>query len=473
MSLHRLPLAAIGLAAALALNAQTRAPMGGGPAHLGTGACVSPERAAALVPELRARADAWIAGHPDAFAALRQGTRGGGHPTFSLPVRAKAGFDDYGFHVVNYFVDQDLSPFSLEDWACGTRTYDWAFGNHEGTDYVLWPYPWKRMDEGVMEIVAGAPGVILLKEDGNYDRNCVLTGIYDWNAIYVLHADSSIAWYLHFQDGSLTAKGVGDAVAEGEFLGTAGSSGSSSVPHLHFQVYDAGDELVDPYAGACNALNADTWWQEQPDYWEPAINRISTHYGVPGEDCPDPETTREQAAFDPGDSVFLVLWYRDLRNGALTELEVEAPDGSLRDAWTFTSPWDDYPAAWAYWYLLTGPSDPLGAYTFRATFGGATYERVFWLGDMPSGLPAEGPAADATLFPNPTVEAATLRFRAPAGTALRATVHDAAGRERWRREAFARTGEDAWTLPALPPGAYAVRWTAGASAGVRRLLVTR
>ncbi len=70
-------------------------------------------------------------------AALRQGTRGGGHPTLSLPVRAKAGFDDCGFHVVNYFVDQDLTPFSLEDWACATRTYDWAFGNHEGTDYVL------------------------------------------------------------------------------------------------------------------------------------------------------------------------------------------------------------------------------------------------------------------------------------------------------------------------------------------------
>ncbi len=78
------------------------------------------------------------------------------------------------------------------------------------------------MDEGVMEILAGAPGVILLKEDGNDDRNCFLTGIYDWNAIYVLHADSSIAWYRHFQDGSLTAKGVGDAVAEGEFLGTGG-----------------------------------------------------------------------------------------------------------------------------------------------------------------------------------------------------------------------------------------------------------
>jgi hypothetical protein len=54
-----------------------------------------------------------------------------------LPVRAKAGFDDSGLNVVNYFVDQDLTPFSLEDWACATRTYDWAFGNHEGTDYVL------------------------------------------------------------------------------------------------------------------------------------------------------------------------------------------------------------------------------------------------------------------------------------------------------------------------------------------------
>jgi hypothetical protein len=128
---------AAALAAVFSLQAQSRAPMGGGPAHLGTGVCVSPERAAALVPELRARADAWIAEHPDAFAALRQGTRGGGHPTLSLPVRAKAGFDDSGLNVVNYFVDQDLTPFSPKDWICATRTYDWAFGNHEGTDYVL------------------------------------------------------------------------------------------------------------------------------------------------------------------------------------------------------------------------------------------------------------------------------------------------------------------------------------------------
>ena len=146
------------------------------------------------------------------------------HPLFIWPTQAKAGFADYGYYTVQNLVDQNLSfPGAVRDYNCGTRTYDFGSGNHRGTDIILRPFAWRRMDEQVMEVVAADQGVIVNKVDGNYDRNCANNGAGSWNAIHVQHADGSIAWYLHFKSGSLTAKIVGDSVSVGEYLGTAGS----------------------------------------------------------------------------------------------------------------------------------------------------------------------------------------------------------------------------------------------------------
>ena len=104
--------------------------------------------------------------------------RSSASPLFILPIRPKAGFDDYGYHIVNNQVDHDPTPNgNLLDYECGERTYDWSNGNHEGTDYVLWPYPWKRMQEEIMEIIAAAPGIIIDKRDGNFDLNCENNGL--------------------------------------------------------------------------------------------------------------------------------------------------------------------------------------------------------------------------------------------------------------------------------------------------------
>lgn len=86
--------------------------------------------------------------------------------------------------------------------------------------------------------VAAAPGVITYKDDGHPDRSCAFSSDSP-NMVVVTHADGSYAWYLHFKNGSLTPKGVGEPVAQGEYLGTVGSSGSSTGPHLHFEVYDS------------------------------------------------------------------------------------------------------------------------------------------------------------------------------------------------------------------------------------------
>ena len=369
-------------------------------------------------------------------------------------------------------MDHNLAPSVLSDYNCGTRSYDWSTGNHEGTDYILWPYAWQRMDEQVMEIVAGAPGVIVRRVDGYADRNCEINGSILLNAIYLLHADSSISWYLHFKTGTLTTKVIGDMVEAGEYLGTAGSSGSSNIPHLHFQVFYKDDQVIDPYTGSCNLINPDTWWNDQTAYWEPQVNRISVHSGLPIENCPNPEISNEQLEFDPGDEIYLILWYKDFLTSALTEIEVESPDGSLYNSWDFISSWDNYSAAWAYWILPTASSDPLGRYVFRAEFNGEVYEREFYLGDAPvvSGLQQAPLQNNWQLFPNPTSDKATLQWNANLQGPVEVRVMDMQGSQVWLQTLEGVQAGTAIAIPKLAQGAYSVHWIAGSHAGHRMLL---
>jgi hypothetical protein len=51
------------------------------------------------------------------------------------------------------------------------------------------------MEDNVMEIIAAAPGVIVDKRDGNFDKNCDNDGNPLWNGIIVEHSDGSQAYY--------------------------------------------------------------------------------------------------------------------------------------------------------------------------------------------------------------------------------------------------------------------------------------
>src|SRR5690554_2285804 len=304
--------------------------------------------------------------------------RGGTHPLFILPLRPKTGFGEYGYYSLFNQVDHNQTPNgNLLDYNCGARTYDWATGNHSGTDYVVWPYPWKKMDEDVMEVIAAAPGTIVQKRDGFFDRNCINNGNPNWNGIILEHADGSQTWYWHFKDGSLTSKGVGDSVSAGEFLGRAGSSGSSDIPHLHFEVRDAQGQVIDPYAGPCNGLNADSWWAAQPAYFVPKILTLSTH-DVDNFDtqCGVAENTYEELNFLPGETVYFRIFYRDLQSNARTHINVKKPDGTVLYDYDFDSPWADYTAAWAQWNFPTDNTSMDGVYTITVDFGGDTYQTL-------------------------------------------------------------------------------------------------
>jgi murein DD-endopeptidase MepM/ murein hydrolase activator NlpD len=157
------------------------------------------------------------------------------------------------YYGISNFVDQDNSS-GLLDYECNSRTYN----GHKGTDYFTWPFPWYIYENNFVEVVAAEGGIIVSWYDDRADDHCSCQGY--WNAIYVQHSDGSQTWYGHLKKNSLTSKHLGDSVEKGEYLGIVASSGCSTAPHLHFEVYDNNNNLIDPYSGSCNFLNSTSWW---------------------------------------------------------------------------------------------------------------------------------------------------------------------------------------------------------------------
>lgn len=299
---------------------------------------------------------------------------------FALPIKLKNGVTDYGFYTITGYVDHDLSyPDNLLDYNCGNLTYDVSDGyNHKGTDFYCWPFSWLRMQNNEVEIIAAAQGTIIYKSDGYFDQNCSMNSD-TWNAVYVQHADGSIAWYGHMKKNSLTSKIVGETVTEGEYLGAMGSSGSSTGPHLHFEIYNSLSALIDPFQGTCNDFNSNTWWQNQIPYKDAAINRFQTCNHTPVMPaCPGVETPNETDYFYTGDTLFVVSWLRNFSTGDGVDITVYRPNGSVYYNTTFTSPWPFYQAAWLYYYFILDAGDPSGLWHAEASYKGQLYTKQFY-----------------------------------------------------------------------------------------------
>src|SRR5689334_853383 len=265
------------------------------------------------------------------------------------PLQLVPGHPEAGARTIINYVDHDPAyPGQLLDYNCGDRTYDQADGyNHQGTDFTAFPFAWRKMDNDEAIVVAAATGVIVAKMDGQYDRSCVLAD-QPWNAVYVMQPDGSVAWYGHLKAGSLTSKKEGEWVLAGEFLGVMGSSGDSTGPHLHFELYDSSGVLIDPFAGSCNNFNSNSWWAEQRPYDEPAIDLVMTGDApVEFTQCPTPEVEHRSSYFQPGQTVYLTAFFTDQHLADSVVFNVFAPDGSLLATRTIPSDADYYAAS--YW----------------------------------------------------------------------------------------------------------------------------
>jgi murein DD-endopeptidase MepM/ murein hydrolase activator NlpD len=296
---------------------------------------------------------------------------------------------DFGYHGISNFVDHNpLFPNQLLDYHCGNRSYDLPGGyNHSGTDFFLWPFPWNKMDAAEVAVVAAAAGLIIHKQDGYYDRSCSFTG-QPWNAVYIRHADGSTAWYGHLKQGSVLTKSVGQTVAAGEYLGLVGSSGNSTGPHLHLELFDSGGQMLDPYAGSCNPTITASWWHEQRPYYDSAVNKLTTGSAAPHfPPCPANEVTHEQTVFAPGSTIYFTTYYRDQLGSQTSQYAIYMPNGHLYYQWSHNSNADHYDASYWWWWFSFGTAVPRGQWRFRVTFAGQTYDHYFYILDPATPIP--------------------------------------------------------------------------------------
>jgi murein DD-endopeptidase MepM/ murein hydrolase activator NlpD len=96
---------------------------------------------------------------------------------------------------------------------------------HTGLDFAA--------DTGT-PIVSVADGTVTyVGYDGSYGDKVVVT-----------LDDGTVTWYCHMTEFAVS---VGDRVLQGQELGTVGSTGNTTGPHLHFEVHPDGGDAVDPY----------------------------------------------------------------------------------------------------------------------------------------------------------------------------------------------------------------------------------
>jgi murein DD-endopeptidase MepM/ murein hydrolase activator NlpD len=143
--------------------------------------------------------------------------------------------------VINNYVDLEPSSGTL-DYAGGSGSGAKTYNGHSGIDIDVPSFRW--MDEGVSIVLAAASGVVINVHDNEPDRNTSCAG--SANLVQVRHADGLIAIYGHLRRGS-AAVSVGQQVPAGATLGVVGSSGCSTAPHLHFELRDPDNRVVDPF----------------------------------------------------------------------------------------------------------------------------------------------------------------------------------------------------------------------------------
>ena len=143
--------------------------------------------------------------------------------------------------IVNY-VDWELEGFV--DHNCGSKSYD----GHQGTDFTIRSFA--DMDDNVA-VYAAAAGTVTYTIDGLFDRETEgdeSKGL--GNYIAISHANDYYTYYGHLKLNSIQVN-VGESVNAGDLIGYVGSSGNSTDPHLHFELWYDSLYVVDPFAGDC------------------------------------------------------------------------------------------------------------------------------------------------------------------------------------------------------------------------------
>lgn len=329
---------------------------------------------------------------------------GGETVRYRFPLQLSETSQAFSYGAVHDYFDHDPSgPGNLQDWACGTRTYDRLAGgyDHAGTDYFLLPFPWDMLDAGEVEVVAAADGEVVALRDGQFDRECSWNGApgspdYERrdNFVRLRHADGSYTHYGHLGNGLPEGVVMGAQIVEGQVLGTVATSGYTSYPHMHFEPWTASEQAFDPYSGVCSASPAR--WRHQHAYQNTVVNRIETHSSAPyvptlGLQVCNQTDQQEfiTGEFSPGDTVFIGVGLSDFYTSTSGSYQVLRPDGSVFATQASQGPNPVYPEGrWntGFYDLFSVdlPADaPAGTWRIRAQINHQIWERGFFVGTRP------------------------------------------------------------------------------------------
>jgi hypothetical protein len=162
--------------------------------------------------------------------------------------------------------DMRLSLCSLTLIGCATEAHP-----TEGLGRALLPtrFGFPLLEQDMVSTRVGVDhysGWVTTVVDGNYDRCHTDLGAItcdghpvEPNYIVIEHPDGIRSEYIHLMKDSIVVE-EGQEVQCGDLLGRVGSSGYSSMPHLHFEV-ELDGEWIDPYAGPFS--QAESLWELQ------------------------------------------------------------------------------------------------------------------------------------------------------------------------------------------------------------------
>ncbi len=323
--------------------------------------------------------------------------------SLTWPLKSAAALHDCSYYFISAYVDQNTVTGEIQDYNCGKNTYD----GHKGTDISTWPYNFCKMDNNLVEVVAAAPGTIIDKHDGEFDKNCVANNL-TANYVIIQHTDGSRTMYWHMKKNSVTAKAIGQPVIAGEYLGVVGSSGSSSGPHLHFEVWSGSTVAtrIDPYSGTCNNLNTISWWISQKSYKETSIMKASVHTtDIVTPPCPATEILNESSSYtipfqglglSPGYAKFYIFLRNEI-SGLKADMSILNPDGTTFLSWKYISPADSKVLMWGFSKKIPITA---GKYTFKATYNGTICSQSFNIYNS-TGISTIADSNQIRVFPNP------------------------------------------------------------------------
>ena len=84
-------------------------------------------------------------------------------------------------------------------------------------------------------VLAARSGIVVDMQD-NYSKGGISQAYKDRdNFVHILHEDNTLGIYAHFMHQGIVVR-IGEEVTAGQLIGYAGSTGFSSIAHLHFVV---------------------------------------------------------------------------------------------------------------------------------------------------------------------------------------------------------------------------------------------